>query len=103
MAQPCGPSQYFEESVLDLLHEENPDINNMKILGCEIVWWPDIDKDVEESQEIHHLGQGPAFGSRRTAATLDVPTAGNAWTSRNRMARPFCSWLIDTQRGWKSS
>lgn len=37
----------LRRSVLDLLHEEHPGINKMKMLARGIVWWPNIDKELE--------------------------------------------------------
>ena len=35
-------------TMLDLLHEAHPGIDRMKRLAQEYVWWPEIDKQIEE-------------------------------------------------------
>lgn len=95
----------LRKSVLDLLHEEHPGINKMKMLARGIVWRPDIDKDLEES-----VKKCDICDSVRTSVPA-APLQQWMWCSNNwervhldlhlypkRMASLFWSWLIQLRK-----
>ncbi len=42
-----APAQ-LKDQILSELHDTHPGIVRMKALACSRVWWPQIDRDIEE-------------------------------------------------------
>jgi len=50
----CGEATWFSipfpwrKPLLEELQEVHPDISLMKSRACTLMWWPNIDKDIEQ-------------------------------------------------------
>ena len=59
--------QVAREAVIKILHEAHPGISRMKSLARGIVWWPGIDKDLEEkvaaceARQVNHKSPTPVL------------------------------------------